>query len=123
MNMKTLKTILFAAVAAAGLTGTANAEPKQPKWLVLDKFTYQKGVDTVAFEGIDALLLTKLAQSKYKVLDRDAYDTAAREQGFGANVELKPAGYSMRGEVVQMLLTGKSRTIAGSVKPDRKSVV
>lgn len=123
MNMKTLKTILFAAVAAAGLTGTANAEPKQPKWLVLDKFTYQKGVDTVAFEGIDALLLTKLAQSKYKVLDRDAYDTAAREQGFGANVELKPAGYSMRGEVVQMLLTGKSRTIAGSVKPEYVATV
>lgn len=123
MNMKFLKTVLFAAVAAAGIAGTATAEPKQPKWLVLDKFTYQKGVDTVAFEGIDALLLTKLAQSKYKVLDRDAYDTAAREQGFGANVELKPAGYSMRGEVVQMLLTGKSRTIAGTAKPEYVATV
>lgn len=123
MNMKFLKTVLFAAVAAAGIAGTATAEPKQPKWLVLDKFTYQKGVDTVAFEGIDALLLTKLAQSKYKVLDRDAYDTAAREQGFGANVELKPAGYSMRGEVVQMLRTGKSRTIAGTAKPEYVATV
>lgn len=113
--MKKLSIILAAGIAAA----TALAAPiGQPKWLVLDKISYATGVDRVAFEGIDALLLTKLAQSKYKVLDRDAYDTAAREQNFGANVELVPAGYSMRGEIVQLQKSGRSRTIAATTLPE-----
>ena len=102
---------LAAALLGAALQG-AQAAPKAPKWLVLDKITYQQGVDRTAFEGIDNLLLTKLVQArKYKCLDRDAYDTAAREEGFGAKVDLVPAGYSMRGEIVQMLRSGKTRTI------------
>lgn len=103
--------VLAAALLGAALQG-AQAAPKAPKWLVLDKITYQQGVDRTAFEGIDNLLLTKLVQArKYKCLDRDAYDTAAREEGFGAKVDLVPAGYSMRGEIVQMLRSGKTRTI------------
>ena len=118
MNVTSIGKFVLSAGLALGMLGAANAEPKQAKWLVLDKFTYQKGVDTVAFEGIDALLLTKLAQSKYKVLDRDAYDTAAREQGFGAKVELVPAGYSMRGEIVQLQRSGRTRTIGGLPKEE-----
>ncbi len=107
-------------VAACG----AEAAPKAPKWLVLDPITYQKGVDGSTFDGIDQLLLTKLVQAKkYKCLDRDAYDTAAREEGFGAKVELVPAGYSMRGEIVQMLLSGKSRTIGGTAKKEYVATV
>ena len=105
-----MKSLALAAFAAVGLV--AIAEPKAPKWLVLDKLTYQADVDQTAFNGADALLLTTLVQAnKYKCLDRDAYDTAAREQGFGANVQLVPAGYSMRGEIVQLVPTGKTRTI------------
>lgn len=118
MNMTSIGKLFLSAGLALGLLSAANAEPKQPKWLVLDKFAYAKTVDPVAFEGIDALLLTKLAQSKYKVLDRDAYDTAAREQGFGAKVELVPAGYSMRGEIVQLQRSGRSRTIGGQPKAE-----
>ena len=106
--MRRIALVALAASAALSLT----AAPKAPKWLVLDKITYQKGVDTTAFEGIDSLLLTRLVQArKYKCLDRDAYDTAAREEGFGAKVELVPAGYSMRGEIVQCLPSGKTRTL------------
>lgn len=105
-----MKSLALAAFAAVGLV--AIAEPKAPKWLVLDKLSYQADVDQTAFNGADALLLTTLVQAnKYKCLDRDAYDTAAREQGFGANVQLVPAGYSMRGEIVQLVPTGKTRTI------------
>ena len=108
------KTVVFAAVPGRGVSRPAGA----PKWLVLDPITYQAGVDRVAFGGIDNLLLTKLAQSKYKVLDRDAYDTAAREQGFGADVKLIPAGYSIRGEIVQMVPSGRARTIAGAPRSE-----
>ena len=118
MNVNAIGKLVLSAGLALGMLGAANAEPRQPKWLVLDKFAYAKTVDSVAFEGLDALLLTKLAQSKYKVLDRDAYDTAAREQGFGANVELVPAGYSMRGEIVQLQRSGRTRTIAGQPKSE-----
>lgn len=105
-----MKSLALAAFAAVGLV--AIAEPKAPKWLVLDKLSYQADVDQTAFNGADALLLTTLVQAnKYKCLDRDAYDTAAREQGFGANVQLVPAGYSMRGEIVQLVPSGKTRTI------------
>ena len=111
--MKTFAKAIACAAAALLAGFGAKAEPTgAPKWLVLDKITYQSGVDKFAFEGIDNLLLTKMAQSKYKVLDRDAYDTAAREQGFGAEVELIPAGYSIRGEIVQLQPSGKTRTVA-----------
>ncbi len=101
---------LAAALLGAALQG-AQVAPKE-KVLVLDKITYQKGVDQTAFEGIDNLLLTKLTQAnKYTCRDRDAYDTAAREEGFGAKVDLVPAGYSIRGEIVQLLRSGKTRTI------------
>ncbi|MBQ6457570.1 MAG: hypothetical protein IJJ51_02060 [Kiritimatiellae bacterium] len=110
---------LFTAMAAAAIAIAGVAAPTgQAKWLVLDKISYATGVDRVAFEGIDGLLLTKLAQSKYKVLDRDAYDTAAREQNFGANVELVPAGYSIRGEIVQLQKSGRTRTIAAATLPE-----
>ena len=103
------------AVVAVALALGAGAEPKAPKWLVLDPITYQAGVDRAAFDGIDQLLLTKLVQAKkYKCLDRDAYDTAAREEGFGGKAELIPAGYSMRGEIVQLLKSGKVRPIGGA---------
>ena len=111
---KLLTTMAAAMLAIAGIA----APTGQAKWLVLDKITYATGVDRVAFEGIDALLLTKLAQSKYKVLDRDAYDTAAREEGFGANVQLIPAGYSMRGEIVQLQKSGRTRTVATTTYPE-----
>lgn len=89
------------------------------KWLVLDKMTYQNGVDGTVFDGIDKLLLTKLVQAKkYKCLDRDMYAIAAREEGFGGNAELVPAGYAMSGEVVQLLQSGKSRTIGGAAKAE-----
>lgn len=102
--------VLAAALLGAALQG-AQVAPKE-KVLVLDKITYQKGVDQTAFEGIDNLLLTKLTQAnKYTCRDRDAYDTAAREEGFGAKVDLVPAGYSIRGEIVQLLRSGKTRTI------------
>ena len=75
-------------------------------------------------EGIDKLLLTKLVQArKYKCLDRDEYDTAAREQGFGAKVEIIPAGYSMSGEIVQLLKSGKSRAIAGTTRDEYVATV
>ena len=123
MNMTEIGKFVLSAGLALGMLGAANAEPKQAKWLVLDKFAYAKTVDPVAFEGLDALLLTKLAQSKYKVLDRDAYDTAAREQGFGAKVELVPAGYSMRGEIVQLQRSGRTRTIGGFPKEEYVATV
>jgi len=105
---------LFAALAALAAAHLP-AAPKATKWLVLDNMTYQAGVDRVAFEGIDKLLLTKLVQArKYKCLDRDMYDTAAREEGFGGNAELIPAGYAMSGEIVQLLKSGRSRTIGGA---------
>ena len=110
--MKILRKLVLAAALAGALFQTAPAAPKAPKWLVLDKISYQTGVDRTAFEGIDNLLLTKLVQArKYKCLDRDAFDIAAREEGFGAKVDLIPAGYAMRGEIVQLQKTGKSRTI------------
>ena len=123
MNVTQIGKLVLSAGLALGMLGAANAEPKKPKWLVPDKFAYAKTVDPVAFEGIDALLLTKLAQSKYKVLDRDAYDTAAREEGFGAKVELVPAGYSMRGEIVQLQRSGRTRTIAGQPKGEYVATV
>ena len=89
------------------------------KWLVLDKMTYQAGVDPLAFEGIDKLLLTKLVQArKYKCLDRDMYNTAAREEGFGGKADLVPAGYAMSGEIVQLLRSGKSRSIGGTPRSE-----
>ena len=94
------------------------------KWLVLDKMTYQSGVDRAAFDGVDKLLLTKLVQAKkYKCLDRDMYNAAAREQGFGGKADLIPAGYAMSGEVVQLLKSGRSRTIGGAVKAEYVATV
>ncbi len=113
-----MKNLVKCALAAAALAAAAGADAatKAAKWLVLDKIAYAAEVDARDFEGIDSLLLTKLAQAgKYKVLDRDAYDTAAREEGFGANVELVPAGYSMRGEIVQMRATGSRKTANSSL--------
>ena len=105
-----------AAAAAASISPRGNAKTK---WLVLDKITYQSGVDRTAFEGIDKLLLTKLVQAKkYKCLDRDMYDTAAREEGFGGKADLIPAGYAMSGEIVQLLKSGKSRSIGGTAKSE-----
>ena len=119
MKFDFLKKIALVAAVAAGVAGTALSAPKQPKWLVLNPFKYQSGVNQTVFEGFDKLLLTKLVQAKkYKCLDRDEYDTAAREQGFGANVEIVPAGYSMSGEIVQLLRSGKTRTIAGAAKTE-----
>ena len=100
---------LAAALLGAALQG-AQVAPKE-KVLVLDKITYQKGVDQTAFEGIDELLKTKFTQSKYELLDRENYDTSAREEALGAKVDLVPAGYSIRGEIVQLLRSGKTRTI------------
>ena len=98
-----MKRIAVAALAFAS-AAVVLAGPAQTKWLVLDPIKYQTGVDRIAFEGIDKLLLTKLVQAKkYKCLDRDMYDTAAREEGFGGNAELVPAGYAMSGEIVQFL--------------------
>lgn len=109
----------LAVMIVAGMSMVADAAPKKPKWLVLNPIKYQAGVSQTAFDGIDKLLLTKLVQArKYKCLDRDEYDTAAREQGFGANVEIIPAGYSMSGEIVQLLPTGNKRTVAGTVKSE-----
>ena len=97
----------------------ASAAPKAPKWLVLDKMTYQAGVDRSVFDGVDKLLLTKLVQAKkYKCLDRDMYDTAAREEGFGGKADLVPAGYAMSGEIVQLLRSGKSRSIGGTARQE-----
>ncbi len=105
-----------ATAAAASISPRGNAKTK---WLVLDKITYQSGVDRTAFEGIDKLLLTKLVQAKkYKCLDRDMYDTAAREEGFGGKADLIPAGYAMSGEIVQFLKSGKSRSIGGTAKSE-----
>ena len=113
--MKRFAPLALAAFAAL----SAVAAPKATKWLVLDKMTYQAGVDRIAFEGIDKLLLTKLVQAKkYKCLDRDMYDTAAREEGFGGKADLIPAGYAMSGEIVQLLKSGKSRTIAGTPRSE-----
>ena len=109
--MKHLAILALAVLAAAQLP----AAPKAPKWLVLEKMTYQTGVDRTAFEGIDKLLLTKLVQAKkYKCLDRDMYETAAREEGFGGRADLIPAGYAMSGEIVQLFASGKSRSIGGT---------
>ena len=97
----------------------APAAKGRAKWLVLDKITYQAGVDSVAFDGIDKLLLTKLVQAKkYKCLDRDMYNIAAREEGFGGKADLIPAGYAMSGEIVQLIKSGKSRTIAGTPRSE-----
>ena len=113
--MRSFLSIALAALAAL----SASSAPKAPKWLVLDKITYQAGVDPLAFEGIDKLLLTKLVQAKkYKCLDRDMYDTAAREEGFGGRADLIPAGYAMSGEIVQLLQSGKTRTIGGEAKAE-----
>ncbi|MBQ2628972.1 MAG: hypothetical protein IJG13_04775 [Kiritimatiellae bacterium] len=113
--MRAFLSIALAALAAL----SASSAPKAPKWLVLDKITYQAGVNPLAFEGIDKLLLTKLVQAKkYKCLDRDMYDTAAREEGFGGRADLIPAGYAMSGEIVQILQSGKSRTIGGEAKAE-----
>ena len=102
------------ALAAANIPGN-----KKTKWLVLDKITYQTGVDRIAFEGVDKLLLTKLVQAKkYKCLDRDMFELAAREEGFGGKADLIPAGYAMSGEIVQLVKSGKSRTIAGTAKQE-----
>ena len=107
---------LDAAAAAASISPRGHAKTK---WLVLDKMTYQAGVDRVAFEGIDKLLLTKLVQAKkYKCLDRDMYAAAAREEGFGGKAELIPAGYAMSGEIVQLVKSGKSRAIAGTPRSE-----
>ena len=97
----------------------AKRRSKVQKWLVLDKMTYQTGVDRLAFEGVDKLLLTKLVQAnKYKCLDRDMYDTAAREEGFGGKAELIPAGYAMSGEIVQLQKSGKTRMVGGDTKAE-----
>ena len=113
--MKHLAILALAVLAAAQLP----AAPKAPKWLVLEKMTYQTGVDRTAFEGIDKLLLTKLVQAKkYKCLDRDMYETAAREEGFGGRADLIPAGYAMSGEIVQLFASGKSRSIGGTAKAE-----
>lgn len=114
------KILSIAALASLlAVTFSLQAAPKATKWLVLDPITYQTGVDRAAFDGIDQLLLTKLVQAKkYKCLDRDAYDTAAREEGFGGQADLIPAGYSMRGEIVQLLKSGKGRTIQGTAKAE-----
>ena len=108
----------------AAFSPSRSAGNAKTKWLVLDKMTYQSGVDTLAFDGIDKLLLTKLVQAKkYKCLDRDMYDTAAREEGFGGKAELIPAGYAMSGEIVQLLKSGKSRTIGGTAKSEYVATV
>ena len=105
-----------AAAAAATISPRGNAKTK---WLVLDKMTFQAGVDRQVFDGIDKLLLTKLVQAKkYKCLDRGMYVAAAREEGFGGKAELVPAGYAMSGEVVQLVKSGKSRAIAGTAKDE-----
>lgn len=110
-----------------GLAPAAAAQDnggRKAKWLVLDKMTYQAGVDRTAFDGVDKLLLTKLVQAKkYKCLDRDMYETAAREEGFGGKADLIPAGYAMSGEVVQLLRSGKSRTIGGTAKSEYVATV
>ena len=108
---------------SSGAESVAVASPaagsRTAKWLVLEKMTYQAGVDAAAFDGIDKLLLTKLVQAKkYKCLDRDMYNTAAREEGFGGRADLVPAGYAMSGEIVQLLQSGKSRTIAGEARAE-----
>ena len=109
---------LFAALAALSAAQLA-AAPKAAKWLVLDKMTYQAGVDGSVFDGIDKLLLTKLVQAKkYKCLDRDMYETAAREEGFGGKADLIPAGYAMSGEIVQLLKSGKTRSVGGIAKAE-----
>ena len=113
---------------SSGAESVAVASPvagsRTAKWLVLEKMTYQAGVDAAAFDGIDKLLLTKLVQAKkYKCLDRDMYDTAAREEGFGGKAELIPAGYAMSGEIVQLLKSGKSRTIGGTAKSEYVATV
>ena len=124
MNFKYIKKCLLAGMVAIGFAFAAYSAPKQPKWLVLNPIKYQTGVNRIAFEGIDKLLLTKLVQArKYKCLDRDEYDTAAREQGFGAKVEIIPAGYSMSGEIVQLLKSGKSRAIAGTTRDEYVATV
>lgn len=111
--------IVFSLLIVAFSVAASFAAPKTPKWLVLDPMTYQSGVDCAAFEGVDKLLLTKLVQAKkYKCLDRDMYDTAAREEGFGGKADLIPAGYAMSGEIVQLLKSGKSRTIGGTLKSE-----
>ena len=112
---------LAVATAGGGQTDAPVLErrPGKAKWLVLDKMTYQSGVSQSVFEGIDKLLLTKLVQAKkYKCLDRDMYVTAAREEGFGGKADLIPAGYAMSGEIVQLLQSGKSRSIGGTVKAE-----
>lgn len=111
--------IVFSLFLAAFSATASFAAPKASKWLVLNPMTYQSGVDRAAFEGVDKLLLTRLVQAKkYKCLDRDMYDTAAREEGFGGKADLIPAGYAMSGEIVQLLKSGKSRTIGGMPKSE-----
>jgi len=107
------KTVIAALAGLVAMTSAA-APTGAAKWLVLNPITYSGGVNAVAFDGIDKLLLTTLTQAKkYRCLDRDMYATAAREQGFGADVELVPAGYAISGEVVQLGKSGNSRQVAG----------
>ena len=44
-----MKRVVFAVLSIA-LALSLSAEPKAPKWLVLDNMTYQAGVDRTAFE-------------------------------------------------------------------------
>ena len=112
---------LASADAAYAVSSAGN---RRQKWLVLDKMTYQSGVDVAVFDGIDKLLLTKLVQAKkYKCLDRDMYNIAAREEGFGGKADLIPAGYAMSGEVVQLLRSGKTRSVGGTEKSEYVATV
>ena len=70
MTCRIIRKCALAAAIAAGMATAADAAPRKPKWLVLNPIKYQAGVDRLAFEGIDKLLLTKLVQArKYKCLD------------------------------------------------------
>ena len=49
-----MKNIALIAALAALSVASLSAAPTAPKWLVLDKITYQSGVDRTAFDGIRA---------------------------------------------------------------------
>lgn len=111
-----IKTAVCAAAAFAALAG-AGAETSAPKqkWVVLDPIAYSKGVDASAFDGIDNLLLTKLAQAdKYKCIDRNQYENSVREGEFGGESGIKPAGYSISGEIVQLQRAASPATASAS---------
>lgn len=107
------------AISASALNQEGGTAAKQ-KWLVLDPITFGASVKNMAaaggssslganmFSGIDGLLLTKLADArKYRVVDRESSKTALREAGIGdTQVDLKGAGYSMRGEITDVKMTG-----------------